>query len=804
MSPGSGSFFLDGVPQSSRLRSSVAAFLAHAHGTVTIARILSISAMPSNLRFLYDVDQIIPGTNYKVLAHLGIGGMGSVYEIAEPTRDDQPFVLKAVHPQLLAGTRVRERLFKESAALRQLQHENIVRILGSGETGSDPAIPYYLMERLRGHTLGRALRRLRAKGRWLPLSRAFTIMAGVLSALAYAHEHGVIHRDVKAENIFLHQRSDGRICIKLVDFGATRIIGDARATPFGIAGSVASAAPELLRSEEATPACDIYAAGVLLYEMLCWHHPFGEFSDDRELVEAHLSSNPVPLSTWRAVPQALDELILRMLEKDPKKRPDGAAALSSLDRIRRELSRTNTLELYDPPSAKMPIAPIVLPPAAPAPVPRPDVWESPTGHIVSGPAQSPADLERAELASVPPGPPEAAPPVRLTPYMAADGSVGIRAGAAVGSESSSVRPGKSIETPAWGSGPEGRMESAPPAGRSAPPVPASSSVRPPSVPPRPAPSVPPTTGSLPSPSPSPPRAAPPPPAPSVPILPEPEFDNGPATDPSVAPLPAAVAGASSNSVADGSAGVRRESLVASAGADTEVSRPRRGPEEEDADAAAVSPAEQPPASSPSPPMASSSPATLPRNRASSRGTGKARWWLHPDANQPVPDWVQAAAESASSRARLPLALKKAAASVGMGVTLSFLVLAPTSGLWWPSQPMQAGAGVPGLLAAPPAPRSPVALGPVEVHSQQSPNAVGAVAATANGAGVPLKPPSATSSTVSGAAVLAAAEARASKRAAEPRPASAAPAASVAPHASARDPGQSKSTKVVGRELLDLP
>lgn len=282
-------------------------------------------------RFLHDIGQLIPGTPYLVRAHLGVGGLGMVYDVVEqPT--SRVLALKMAHPDLLEGTPLRARLRELGAQLIDLAHENIGEVYGCGETGNPAAVPFLLMERLQGHTLARVLRRLRAKERLLPLSRVFTVMAGLLSALDRAHSRGVTHGAVKPANLFLHERPEGRIRIKLVDFGTQRILDEIRRTrDRGLdAGRLVEARGSWLE----LAAADIFASGAVLYEILSL----------RSLAE---DAGSCAVSGWRAVPPELDALLARMLDERPERRPNAAGVLAELDAIRRTLVETGSLQKFD-------------------------------------------------------------------------------------------------------------------------------------------------------------------------------------------------------------------------------------------------------------------------------------------------------------------------------------------------------------------------------------------------------------------------------------------------------------------------
>ncbi len=286
--------------------------------------------MSGSAGYLYRVDEIIPGTKLRVRMCLGRGGMGSVYEVSAPPKGER-YVIKVVHPHLLKAPRIRERLRKEAILLTEFEHPNIVQVFFTGETADDPPLPYYVMERLHGCALTDVLQAL--AGRGLPLALTFEILVELMSALAYAHDRGVVHRDVKLDNLFLHYDPSGARVAKLLDFGIVRVLSETRATMAGFVGTLGNAAPEQLRNEDPSPACDIYSAGVTLYQMITGRDPFGELLDPQLIVRAHLFTAPTPASAHRLLPPELDALVLAMLAKEPRDRPCARDVGTALQQI---------------------------------------------------------------------------------------------------------------------------------------------------------------------------------------------------------------------------------------------------------------------------------------------------------------------------------------------------------------------------------------------------------------------------------------------------------------------------------------
>jgi len=273
----------------------------------------------------YQPNKIIPGTVYQVIQLLGQGGMGTVYEV-EDTTVGKRYVLKTLHAALRDRKELAERLHKEARTLARLSHPNIVEVVTAGMTADALKLPYFVMQKLNGHTLRSVLH---AKG-GLPLETAYSIAIDLLDALDHAHAIGVIHRDVKPENIFLHCGPNEAHQTKLLDFGVMRIMSTDRSqTGARFVGTIRYAPPEQLRGGHVTPRTDLYAAGLVLYEMIAGAGPFDDEANDRAIAKAHMDKNAPPLATRATVPPALDALLVSALAKDPDARPRDAFTFAS-------------------------------------------------------------------------------------------------------------------------------------------------------------------------------------------------------------------------------------------------------------------------------------------------------------------------------------------------------------------------------------------------------------------------------------------------------------------------------------------
>jgi eukaryotic-like serine/threonine-protein kinase len=293
----------------------------------------------------YQPGEQVPGTVYKVLRLIGAGGMGTVYDV-EDTTIGKRYVLKTLHPKFGAREDLVRRIQQEARTLARLHHPNIVEVVTAGVTADELRLPYYLMERLSGQSLRLVLDK---KGQ-LDLQHAYHIGIDLLDALDHAHDKGVIHRDVKPDNIFLHRTMAGVTVTKLLDFGIVSML-DARSgeTAGRFLGTLRYAAPEQLRGEKPTAKTDIYSAGLVLYEIVAGRGPFDDEGDSHRIAAAHMNRLPLPPSAHAPVPPELDVLLLSALAKSPDDRPQDAfafaASLRNLKRLREETRQREATDL---------------------------------------------------------------------------------------------------------------------------------------------------------------------------------------------------------------------------------------------------------------------------------------------------------------------------------------------------------------------------------------------------------------------------------------------------------------------------
>jgi serine/threonine-protein kinase len=261
---------------------------------------------------------LILGERYRLIEPIAAGGMGTVWR-AEDQRLDRLVAVKVLNEGLAEDPRFLERFRREARAAAGLVHPNVAGVFDYGEDGSRP---YIVMELVEGETLADRLAR---RGPLAPEDAA-RIGAGVAFALAEAHGAGVVHRDIKPANVILSSRGT----TKVTDFG---IASSARATNLTATGMVMGTArylsPEQARGEKAGPASDLYALGVLLYEMLTGFPPFA-LETPVATAMAHVQQEPRPLREVRPeVPAALAAIVDACLAKDPADRPASAAVLAA-------------------------------------------------------------------------------------------------------------------------------------------------------------------------------------------------------------------------------------------------------------------------------------------------------------------------------------------------------------------------------------------------------------------------------------------------------------------------------------------
>lgn len=267
---------------------------------------------------------------YEVRSRIARGGMATVY-LANDQRLERRVAIKVMHGHLSDDATFKNRFVQEARSAARLAHPNVVSVFDQGQ---DSDMAYLVMEYLPGITL-RDLLKERGK---LTAQQTVDIMHSVLSGLAAAHRAGILHRDLKPENVLL--ADDGRI--KIGDFGLARAATANTASGQALLGTIAYLSPELVTRGTADTRSDIYAIGIMLYEMLTGEQPFtGE--QPMQIAYQHANDSvPYPSAKVPSVPQSLDELVLWATERDPDMRPrDAGVMLAQLLEAERLMGATS-------------------------------------------------------------------------------------------------------------------------------------------------------------------------------------------------------------------------------------------------------------------------------------------------------------------------------------------------------------------------------------------------------------------------------------------------------------------------------
>ncbi|MFF9777644.1 Stk1 family PASTA domain-containing Ser/Thr kinase [Streptomyces sp. NPDC013978] len=260
------------------------------------------------------VGQVLDG-RYRVEARIAVGGMATVYRTVD-TRLDRVLALKVMHPTLAADRTFVERFIREAKSVARLSHPNVV---GVYDQGTDGSYVYLAMEYVAGCTLRDVLRE---RGALQPRA-ALDILEPVLAALGAAHRAGFVHRDMKPENVLIGD--DGRV--KVADFGLVRAVDTVTSTTGSVLGTVSYLAPEQLEHGTTDTRVDVYACGVMLYEMLTGGKPHAGDSPAQVLYHALHDDVPPPSAAVPGLPYELDALVASATARNPELRPYDAVAL---------------------------------------------------------------------------------------------------------------------------------------------------------------------------------------------------------------------------------------------------------------------------------------------------------------------------------------------------------------------------------------------------------------------------------------------------------------------------------------------
>jgi serine/threonine protein kinase len=264
---------------------------------------------------------------YRVIELLGEGGMGQVYEVSHVALD-RCFAMKVLRRDLARDEDLAERFIQEARATASVRHENVVEITDFGRLPG--GAPYFVMERLVGETLGKVIK----YGGPIPARRAVRILQQVASALGSAHAAGIVHRDLKPDNVFLVGGVSGGTAsddVRVVDFGAAKIIGASRVTRQGVVfGTPHYMSPEQASGQPVDHRADVYALGVIMYEMFTGRVPF-EADTYMGVLTQHMFVQPMRPSLVSPAARglgALEEITMVCLAKKPEERYGSMAELA--------------------------------------------------------------------------------------------------------------------------------------------------------------------------------------------------------------------------------------------------------------------------------------------------------------------------------------------------------------------------------------------------------------------------------------------------------------------------------------------
>ena len=285
------------------------------------------------------VGQLLSG-RYRIRSRIAHGGMATVYQAID-TRLERIVAIKIIHPSYAGNPQFLAKFDREAKTVAQLTHPNVVSVFDSG---IHDGLPYLVMEYVPGRTLRDVLNE---RGRLSP-PEALAVAEPMLAALAAAHRAGLVHRDVKPENILIAAGDGGSLVdatIKVADFGLARAVERGDDTTGQLMATVAYVPPELVRHGRADQRGDVYSAGIVLFELLTGAVPY-QGRDAMDVVRAHVEQDvPAPSSVVPGLPPALDDLVLRATRRDPDARPADAGAFAAEMRAARQAAHHQTIPL---------------------------------------------------------------------------------------------------------------------------------------------------------------------------------------------------------------------------------------------------------------------------------------------------------------------------------------------------------------------------------------------------------------------------------------------------------------------------
>lgn len=266
---------------------------------------------------------------YRIRGFVGMGAMARVY-LAEDQQTGSPVAVKVLEDPFRKDPNVRERFHREAKMASMIGHPSIIRIFDQGEREEDGA-PFLIMEFLVGETVGAYLRRLGT----MPVETAVPALQQAASALGAAHRAGIVHRDVKPDNLFLLGEPGSPYELKVVDFGLSKMPSSNLTAAGVVMGTPATMAPEQALGEKIDGRTDLYALGMVAYRMLAGRQPFDADDDEVATLAHHVWTPPVAPSTFvQGLNPRLEQVILTCIRKNPADRFQSMEALGeALDRV---------------------------------------------------------------------------------------------------------------------------------------------------------------------------------------------------------------------------------------------------------------------------------------------------------------------------------------------------------------------------------------------------------------------------------------------------------------------------------------
>ncbi len=297
---------------------------------------------------------------YKITSLLGEGGMGAVFKARDETLK-RDVALKVMNPQFSRLPNFQERFLQEARTVARLSHPNIVQVFDFGQQVVDEVQQLFIvMEYIPGQNLSQALKDYQTRSQPYPLPEAIEMTRQIALALEYAHRQGVLHRDMKPDNVILRSEVMQNLPYRpvITDLGLAKLAGGDVETQVGTTmGTPAYMAPEQALGQQASAASDIYSLGIMLYELCAGKLPF-QVKNLMEAVKAHTQTPPPPPRSIRPdLPASVEALILKMIEKDPNRRYSDAASLArALEQVGAEI-RTPPPPPAKPPEPVVPVDP---------------------------------------------------------------------------------------------------------------------------------------------------------------------------------------------------------------------------------------------------------------------------------------------------------------------------------------------------------------------------------------------------------------------------------------------------------------